>query len=239
MKLATLCYVKRNGKTLMLHRVKKENDMHEGKWNGLGGKLEPGETPEECVIREVEEESGLRLRRPRLHGIITFPSFDGVDDWYTYLFTATQFDGELIDSPEGKLAWIDDADLLDLYLWPGDRIFIPWLQQDRFFSAKFVYENKELRRHEVVFYGADGSVQAESADHGPAGLSPAASSLLTSAPTHADPSATPSGGNGVEFKPAYLPEDDSYCWMCQGPVVKRQCRIICQVCGFTRDCSDP
>ena len=152
MKLGTLVYLKQDGKTLMLHRVKKEQDFHEGKWNGLGGKLDPGETPEECAIREVKEESGLDLVDPRLRGIITFPMFDQVDDWYVYLFTGREFSGELIDSPEGNLAWIADDKLLDLNLWEGDSTFLKWLDQDRFFSAKFIYENKELIDHSVVFH---------------------------------------------------------------------------------------
>jgi 8-oxo-dGTP diphosphatase len=150
--LATLCYLKKDGKTLMLHRVKKKNDVHEGKWNGLGGKLEPGETPEECVVREVREESGLELRTPRLRGIITFPGFDGERDWYVYVFTGADFAGELIDSPEGRLAWIPDGEVLGLPLWEGDKIFLKWLDQDRFFSGKFVYKNGVLRDHGVVFY---------------------------------------------------------------------------------------
>lgn len=152
MKLGTLVYLHRGGKTLMLHRIKKEQDYHEGKWNGLGGKLDPGETPEECAIREVKEESGLDLVDPRLRGIITFPMFDGVDDWYVYAFTGTDFSGSLIDSPEGELAWIDDENLLDLNLWEGDTVFLPWVFGDRFFSAKFVYENKQLVDHSVVFH---------------------------------------------------------------------------------------
>ncbi len=152
MKLGTLVYLKRDSKTLMLHRIKKEQDFHEGKWNGLGGKLEAGETPEACAIREVKEESGLDLVDPRLRGIITFPMFDQIDDWYVYLFTGTQFSGETIDSPEGNLEWIDDEKLLDLTLWEGDYIFLKWLNQDRFFSGKFVYENKELIEHSVVFH---------------------------------------------------------------------------------------
>ena len=152
MKLATLCYIRHNEQTLMLHRIKKENDMHAGKWNGLGGKFEAGESPEECAIREMHEESGLLVTNPRLHGVITFPDFAGDDDWYTFLFTATQFTGELIDSPEGVLKWIDNDKLLDLHLWPGDKIFIPWLDQDAFFSAKFVYVDNELEKYEVEFY---------------------------------------------------------------------------------------
>jgi len=152
MQLATLCYVIDNNKTLMLHRIKKKNDVHEGKWNGLGGKFEHGESPEECAIREVKEESGLLIKKPKMHGFITFPMFDGKKDWYVFLFTAKEFKGELIDSNEGKLEWIPNNKLLELNLWEGDKIFIPWLMQNRFFSAKFVYENGKLKKHNVLFY---------------------------------------------------------------------------------------
>lgn len=152
MKLGTLCYIKHNGKTLMLHRIKKENDMHKGKWNGLGGKLEPGETPEECVIREIHEESGLTIHNPILKGILTFPQFDGVDDWMAFVFIAKEFTGQRIDSPEGKLEWVNDAEVLNLNLWEGDRIFLKWLDQDKFFSGKFIYKNKQLVDHHVVFH---------------------------------------------------------------------------------------
>ena len=152
MKLATLCYIRRPGQTLMVHRIKKANDMHMGKWNGLGGKLDPGETPEECAIREVCEETGLTVRSPQLKGLITFPGFANEEDWYTFLFVMRDFEGELIDSPEGTLAWIDDEHLLELNLWEGDRIFIPWLDQPGFFSAKVVYQDNRLVSHGVVFY---------------------------------------------------------------------------------------
>ncbi|MBI5808221.1 MAG: 8-oxo-dGTP diphosphatase [Ignavibacteriales bacterium] len=152
MQLATLCYVMKDSKTLMLFRNKKPNDVHEGKWNGLGGKFEKGETPEECVIREVKEESGLMIKNPKLHGIITFPMFDGKKDWYVFMFTVKDFEGELIDSNEGKLEWIENKKLLDLNLWEGDKIFIPWLFQEKYFSAKFIYENKKLISHNVSFY---------------------------------------------------------------------------------------
>lgn len=152
MKLATLCYVRRNGQTLLLHRVKKANDMHAGKWNGLGGKLEAGETPEECAVREIREESGLTVSNPRLRGVLTFPAFYDEEDWYAFVFTATEFTGDLIDSPEGVLAWVDDDKLLDLNLWPGDRIFLPWLERDAFFSGKFEYVDGQLLRHDVCFY---------------------------------------------------------------------------------------
>lgn len=152
MQLATLCYVIDKNKTLMLHRIKKKNDVHEGKWNGLGGKFETGETPQECAIREVKEESGLLIKNPMMHGFITFPMFDGLKDWYVFIFTAKKFSGKLIESQEGKLEWINNDKLLDLNLWEGDRIFIPWLFQKKFFSAKFVYNNGKLKSHTVDFY---------------------------------------------------------------------------------------
>lgn len=152
MKLATLCYVRRNGKTLMVHRVKKENDMHQGKWNGLGGKLEAGETPEECAIREIYEEAGLVVNKLEWKGIITFPAFSQEEDWYTFLYVITDFTGELIDSPEGNLDWIDDNELHNLNLWEGDRIFLPWLDHTGFFSGKFIYEDYKFVDYKVIFY---------------------------------------------------------------------------------------
>jgi len=154
MKLATLCYVidKKNDFTLMIYRNKKQNDYHEGKWNGLGGKFEPGESPEECAIREIEEESGLKVKSVTMKGFITFPLFDGKEDWYVFLFTADEFQGDLIESPEGKLEWIPNGMLTEINLWDGDKIFIPWLLGDRFFSAKFNYRDGEFINHEVFFY---------------------------------------------------------------------------------------
>jgi 8-oxo-dGTP diphosphatase len=149
--LATLCYIKHDGHTLMVYRNKKPNDMHEGKWNGLGGKFEPGESPEECIIREVREESGLRIREPKLHGLLMFPDFKG-DDWYVFVFTANQFEGELIDSPEGVLEWIPDEKLTLLNLWESDPIFFPWLVNDKFFSAKFIYEGDQMQNYDVSFH---------------------------------------------------------------------------------------
>ncbi len=221
MKLATLCYVKANGRTLMLHRIKKQNDKHAGKWNGLGGKLLPGETPEECVIREVQEESGLMLHKPLLRGVLTFPAFSKNEDWYTFVFVAHEFTGELIDSNEGVLHWIDDADLLNLNLWEGDKIFLKWLDQNSFFSGQFRYGDGKLREYNVVFYAPQQVLHEEF--H-----------------VQAEPQATaPQPAPQQAFKPVYQPADDTYCWMCNGPVVKRHCKIVCQLCGFTRDCGDP
>jgi 8-oxo-dGTP diphosphatase len=154
MKLATLCYVKNkiDNKILMLYRNKKENDIHEGKWNGLGGKLELGETPEECVVREVKEEAGLIIESPTLKGFITFPLFDGIEDWYVFVFVAEKFYGDLIVSDEGELEWININNLFDLNLWEGDEIFLKWLNDDKFFSAKFIYENGKLLDYKVVLY---------------------------------------------------------------------------------------
>lgn len=154
MKLATLCYVidKNRNSTLMIHRIKKENDYHRGKWNGLGGKFEQGESPEECAVREIEEESGLKVKRIKMKGFITFPMFDGKEDWYVFLFTAEEFEGEVIDSNEGKLDWIPNNKLTEINLWEGDKYFIPWLFKEKFFSAKFIYENGDYRSHKVYFY---------------------------------------------------------------------------------------
>ncbi|MDX1701326.1 MAG: 8-oxo-dGTP diphosphatase [Melioribacteraceae bacterium] len=152
MQLATLCYVMKENKTLMLYRNKKEKDYHQGKWNGLGGKFEPGETPEECAIREVYEESGLKVKNPLMKGIITFPLFDKIKDWYVFVFVFKDFEGELIDSPEGKLEWIDNEKLTDLNLWDGDKIFIPWLFNNSCFSAKFTYIDGKYVSHTVKFY---------------------------------------------------------------------------------------
>lgn len=152
MKLATLCYVKRDGCTLMLLRNKKTNDIHAGKWNGLGGKFEPGETPEACAVREIFEESGLIARNPELRGILTFPAFDGEEDWYAFVFVVRDFAGETSESAEGDLHWIDDDDLLDLNLWEGDRHFLQWLDRPGIFSGRFDYVDGRLSAHEVIVY---------------------------------------------------------------------------------------
>ena len=152
MKLATLLYVMKDDKTLMLYRNKRKKDYHEGKWNGLGGKFELGESPEECAIRELEEESGLIAKNLILKGHLTFPMFDGVDDWYVFVFIVDKFEGELIESEEGELRWIPNKELKELNLWEGDQIFIDWLFDDKFFSAKFIYDEGKFIDYEVVFY---------------------------------------------------------------------------------------
>ena len=100
---ATLCYVQSNGRTLMMHRNKKPGDVHIGKWNGLGGKLDPGESPDECVVREIREESGLTLIEPRLRGVLTFPAFKPGEDWLVFVYTASRFAGEVGACAEGDL----------------------------------------------------------------------------------------------------------------------------------------
>jgi 8-oxo-dGTP diphosphatase len=152
MKLATLCYLFNGNKVLMINRNKRENDMHLGKWNGLGGKFNPGETPEECVVREVYEESGLLIKNPELKGFLTFPAFDDEEDWYVFVFTAKEFSGKLRESDEGELEWIKWEKIFNLPLWEGDKYFLEWLNQDRFFSAKFIYKDSKYITHSVVFY---------------------------------------------------------------------------------------
>lgn len=153
MKLGTLCYIENDDKILLLHRIKKENDVHEGKWIGVGGKLEEEESPEECIIREVKEETGLDIKNPKLRGVMTFPKFKDNEDWYCFLYTATEFTGELIECNEGELKWIEKSKVLDMPTWEGDLIFLKWLLEDRsMFSAKFVYENGKLKDYDVVFY---------------------------------------------------------------------------------------
>ena len=149
---ATLCYIQKNDHTLMLHRIKKKKDIHQDKWNGLGGKFESGESPEDCLLREIKEESGLTLLNYRLAGLLTFPKFDGTNDWQVFLYQATEFSGEMIDSLEGKLEWIPTNKLLELNLWEGDKLFLKWMLDNRMFSAKFNYQAKELIDYSVKFY---------------------------------------------------------------------------------------
>lgn len=149
---ATLCYVQSNGRTLMMHRNKKPGDVHRGKWNGLGGKLDPGESPDECVVREIREESGLAIVAPRLRGVLTFPAFKPGEDWLVFVYTASRFSGEVAACAEGDLEWIPDGKIADLPLWEGDRIFLPWLEKDAFFSGKFIYSDGRLVSHEASFY---------------------------------------------------------------------------------------
>ena len=141
---STLCYLERGDQYLMLHRVKKANDMNHDKWIGVGGKIEDGESPEDCVLRETFEETGLRLTQYRYRGLVTFVS-DRYPTEYMHLFTATGWTGTPHECDEGELAWIKKADLLSLPLWEGDKIFLRLLDTDTpFFSLKLRYEGERL-----------------------------------------------------------------------------------------------
>ena len=149
MKLTTLCYIEQDEKYLMLHRVKKENDLNHDKWIGVGGKLEDGETPEECLLREVQEETGYTLTQYRLRGIITFLS----DEWESetmYLYTATGFTGTQCTCDEGNLVWVPKKEIESLKLWEGDKIFFRLLEEDKgVFSLKLRYEGDTLVEQKV------------------------------------------------------------------------------------------
>ena len=141
---STLCYLERGDQYLMLHRVKKANDMNHDKWIGVGGKIEEGESPEDCVLRETFEETGLRLTQYRYRGLVTFVS-DRYPTEYMHLFTANGWTGTPHECDEGELAWIKKADLLSLPLWEGDKIFLRLLDTDTpFFSLKLRYEGERL-----------------------------------------------------------------------------------------------
>ena len=144
MKNTSLCYIERDGCYLMLHRTKKVNDENHDKWIGVGGKFEEGESPEECMLREVQEETGLTLSAWRYRGIVTFVS----DEWggeYMHLFTADGFTGELKSCDEGELEWVEKQRLLSLPIWEGDKIFLRLLDSAQpFFSLKLCYEGERL-----------------------------------------------------------------------------------------------
>ena len=145
MRTTTLCYIARGRDYLMLHRVKKENDENRDKWSGIGGKVEEGESPEDCLLREVREETGLHLRSWRFPGIVSFVS----DEWgteYMHLFTSEDYSGTLrSDCEEGELAWIDRGALLETNIWEGDKIFLRLLDTDQpFFSLKLRYRGDAL-----------------------------------------------------------------------------------------------
>ena len=140
----TLCYIRRGSECLMLHRVKKENDLNKDKWIGIGGKFEDKESPEDCLLREVREETGLTLTDYAYQGIVTFVS----DRWpteYMHLFTADGFTGTLKECDEGELEWLPWEKLTQIPHWEGDEIFLHLLEQDRpFFSLKVCYRGEQL-----------------------------------------------------------------------------------------------
>ena len=149
MKMTTLCYPERDGRYLMLHRTKKENDENRDKWIGIGGKFEAGESPEDCLKREALEETGLTLTSFRYRGIVTFVSNEYGTE-YMHLFTASDWTGTLKECDEGDLEWIDKRRLFDLTLWEGDRIFLKLLNDDApFFRLKLSYRGEELALAEL------------------------------------------------------------------------------------------
>lgn len=142
--LSTLCYIEKDGKYLMLHRIKKTNDINQGKWIGVGGHFEQDETPEECLLREVKEETGFTLLDFRLRGILTFLADDFPAE-YIFLYTANQFNGEQVQCDEGVLEWIKKEDISSLALWEGDRVFFHLLDTtENVFSLKLRYEGDRL-----------------------------------------------------------------------------------------------
>ena len=128
MKNTTLCYLERDGCYLMLHRTKKEQDENAGKWVGVGGKFEPGESPDACLVREVREETGLALQSWYFHGVVSFLS-DVYETEQMFLFTSEDFSGTLHECDEGELAWVEKKKVAGLPLWEGDRVFLRLLEQ--------------------------------------------------------------------------------------------------------------
>ena len=142
--LTTLCYIEKDDQYLMLHRVSKEKDINKDKWIGVGGHFEPDESPEECLLREVREETGFTLTSYRFRGIVTFIS----DRWqteYMCLYTADGFEGEMTECEEGVLTWVPKNEIENLTIWEGDKIFLKLLAQEApFFSLKLRYEGDTL-----------------------------------------------------------------------------------------------
>ena len=149
-KLSTLCYIEKEGRYLMLHRTVKKNDVNHDKWIGVGGHFEYGESPEECLLREVKEETGYTLTSWRYRGIVTFVYGEAVVE-YMSLYTADGFKGDPIDCDEGELEWIDKSAVPSLELWEGDRIFFRLLDEGReFFSLKLVYDTEDVLRYAAL-----------------------------------------------------------------------------------------
>ena len=148
---SSLIYLENSrGEYLMLHRVKKKNDINHDKWIGVGGGFEHGESPEECALRETREETGLTLTDCRFRGIVTFDC-EGQETLYMHLFTASGWTGELIDCDEGELEWVAKEKVYDLPIWEGDKIFFRLLEQERpFFSLKLSYDRGDVLRRAVL-----------------------------------------------------------------------------------------
>ena len=149
--LSTLCHIIKDDCYLMMHRVKKENDINKDKWIGVGGKFEYGESPEECLFREVKEETGLTLLNYKFRGIVTFCYGEDVVE-YMHLFDADEFEGELTDCDEGELVWVPIKEVCDLPIWEGDKIFFRLLAENAdFFSLKLVYDTDDTLKEAVVY----------------------------------------------------------------------------------------
>ena len=148
---STLIFLENDrGEYLMLHRVKKKNDINHDKWIGVGGGFEHGESPEECALRETREETGLTLTDCRFRGIVTFDC-EGQETLYMHLFTASGWTGELTDCDEGELEWVAKEKVYDLPIWEGDKIFFRLLEQERpFFSLKLSYDRGDVLRRAVL-----------------------------------------------------------------------------------------
>lgn len=143
----TLCYIERDEAYLMLHRVSKESDPNRDKWIGVGGKFEKNESPEECMLREVFEETGLTLDSYQYRGIVTFVSNEWEETEYMHVFTSSKFHGDIKECDEGKLEWVDKNDLFHLPMWEGDVYFLQEIMEDTpFFSIKLVYEGNTLQQ---------------------------------------------------------------------------------------------
>lgn len=143
-RLTTLCYIENEGAYLMLHRISKKNDVNKDKWIGVGGHFEGDESPEDCLLREVREETGLTLTSWRFRGLVTFIA-EGWETEYMCLYTADKYEGEMIPCNEGTLEWVKKEDVLSLNLWEGDKIFFKLLNEDApFFSLKLAYQGDRL-----------------------------------------------------------------------------------------------
>ena len=164
MKLTTQCYIRHNGQVLMLHRIKKKIDINQGKWIGIGGKIEGGESPDECVCREVLEETGLTIENPKLRAIVTF-NFESpqpeLEDWdveYMFVYTCDTFSGQLTEiCDEGELAWVAEDAIENLPQWEGDKLFLkPILEDEPFFSMRLRYQGDHLIEH--IRFGEDAKL---------------------------------------------------------------------------------
>ena len=153
MTITTLCYIENNNQYLMLHRTKKPNDINEGKWIGVGGHVERDESPEECLVREVREETGLTLTAYKFRGLVTFVN-NKCESELMCVFTADGYTGELITCNEGELRWVDKTQVPNLPTWEGERVFLYLLlsNEERFFSIKLQYEGDQLVKKKINLY---------------------------------------------------------------------------------------